>query len=145
MDSNDSPIEVAGPVTIARVASKPRRMCKVPIAPAVVALMLAPTLGCADGASSDADLRPDATPNGAPDMGGAVPDTGFAMDTGASADAGGMSDGGMAGLCPPSGPFGIMAGAQIPDVTLTDCDGNTRSLHELCEARASWMFVFAGW
>ena len=51
----------------------------------------------------------------------------------------------MASLCNQPGATGPNVGDQFPNVSLTDCDGNTYPLSELCGERASWMFVFAGW
>jgi len=98
------------------------------------------------------------TPNGSPDS-GAVADSGFfdasAFDAGSIMDAGttpeadaGMADAGMTGggLCPPeAGPTGSRVGDLIPNLELRDCDGNLFNVHELCAARASHLFIMAGW
>jgi len=57
--------------------------------------------------------------------------------------AGGQPGG--TGMCPPAGPFGTGEGDVSPDVTLSDCDGNLYSVHDLCERDAAWIMVFAGW
>jgi peroxiredoxin len=75
-------------------------------------------------------------------------DAGLTTDDAASAsDAGSVlgSDAASGGLCPPAGPFGQRVGDVAPDVTLTDCDGNTRSLHALCDREAVWLFELALW
>jgi peroxiredoxin len=77
-------------------------------------------------------------------------------DASARADAQAMPDAGrdapitpdapsVAAMCPPAGPFGTRAGDISPDFTLTDCDGNTHTLHELCEKQVTWLFEFADW
>jgi len=48
-------------------------------------------------------------------------------------------------LCPPSGPYGTDPGTIATDVTLTDCDGNTKSIHEMCGANAAHINLLAGW
>lgn len=60
-------------------------------------------------------------------------------------DAGEPDAGMMMGLCPPQGPFGANQGDTAPPLMLTDCEGNQHNLHDLCQKRASWFFVFAGW
>ena len=100
-------------------------------------------LGCSsettDGRGGAADLGAAAVDAGFFDMGvGEAPDAGFGADAG-------FEDSGVASLCPPEGPFGIRAGQQLPPLELRDCDGNTHNLHELCDAKASYTFVFAGW
>ena len=47
--------------------------------------------------------------------------------------------------CPPTGPTGAAEGDVITDLSFDDCDGVPHSLHGLCERRASWVFVFAGY
>jgi peroxiredoxin len=49
------------------------------------------------------------------------------------------------GLCPPSGPIGTRDGDTIPDVTFVDCEGAEVSLHDFCDAPATWIFEYAGW
>jgi peroxiredoxin len=75
-------------------------------------------------------------------------DAGLAIDDAPStSDAGAVlgSDAPSGGLCPPAGPFGQRVGDVAPDVTLTDCDGNTHSLHALCDREAVWLFELALW
>lgn len=75
-------------------------------------------------------------------------DAGLTLDDASStSDAGAVlgSDAPSDGLCPPAGPFGQRVGDVAPDVTLTDCDGNTHSLHALCEREAVWLFELALW
>jgi peroxiredoxin len=48
-------------------------------------------------------------------------------------------------LCPPPGPVGMRDGETIPDVAFVDCEGAEVSLHDFCEAPATWVFEFAGW
>lgn len=111
--------------------------------------MLGPTMGCSDdqtGPSPDEGLALDVG-SGAADAAtradASAPDASSAPD--ATADAGLLADAGPMAMCPPAAPFGVGVGDALPDIELSDCDGNVRSLHDLCEARASWMFVFAGW
>jgi hypothetical protein len=85
-------------------------------------LGLADAVGFAD-AFIDAGEWPDAEP----------PDTGIEPDSG------------VLPLCPPQAPFGITNGSVLPPTILTDCDGNERTLQDLCDKKASWMFVLAGW
>ena len=47
--------------------------------------------------------------------------------------------------CPWTGPFGKDVGKTVEDFTVTDCEGNEVSAHELCGARASLIFDFSGW
>ena len=47
--------------------------------------------------------------------------------------------------CPPDGPYGLNVGDIAPDVTLKDCDGNSYSVHDLCDGAAAWIFGFTGW
>ena len=47
--------------------------------------------------------------------------------------------------CPPPGPYGTGIGDTVADLTLTDCDGNEYSLHELCAKKASYIYLYAGW
>ena len=76
--------------------------------------------------------------------GGADANPGSGPD--ATTDAGAMTpDAGMMALCPPQGPYGSRQDDTIPPVMLKDCDGNLHNLHDLCQKRASWFFVFAGW
>ena len=48
-------------------------------------------------------------------------------------------------LCPPMGAVGVQPGNVLPDLALEDCEGNVHRLHDLCAARASYLFVYAGW
>ncbi len=48
-------------------------------------------------------------------------------------------------LCPPPGPHGNAIGDTLANITLSDCDGNSHDLHDLCEAPAAWLFLYAGW
>lgn len=101
-----------------------------------ISLVLGLTVGC--GATAD-------TPTPVLDAGA----TELTRDAG-TRDAGtrdaGPRDGGHTGpVCPPAGPFGTAVGDTIPNATFRDCDGNFHTLHDLCETRAAWMFVYAGW
>ena len=49
------------------------------------------------------------------------------------------------GACPPAGPFGKAVGDVVPDVTLSDCDGNPVHLHDLCASDAAFIFSYSGW
>lgn len=127
-------------------------MCRAPIAPAVVALMLGPTLGCGQSepagpfaGAPEVDATAGADAAQARDGGASGPSDAARGSDGGHSDAGAADTGMMAALCPPPGPFGLAIGDRVPDVELTDCDGNTRTLHDLCEERAAWMFIFAGW
>jgi hypothetical protein len=46
--------------------------------------------------------------------------------------------------CPPMGPFGTEKGDILTNVTLHDCDGNPRNLHELCGAKVGYINLLAG-
>ena len=48
-------------------------------------------------------------------------------------------------LCPPAGPYGTDPGTIAMDVTLSDCDGNTKSIHDMCGANAAHINLLAGW
>jgi hypothetical protein len=48
-------------------------------------------------------------------------------------------------VCPPRGPFGTETGDQTVDATFFDCDGNPRTLHELCAHEAVWIYELAEW
>ena len=48
-------------------------------------------------------------------------------------------------VCPPEGPYGNQVGDTAVDVVLTDCDGVTYSLHDLCSQKAAWLFSYADW
>ena len=54
-------------------------------------------------------------------------------------------DSGIRLACPPAGPFGVQVGDDLPSGALVDCDGIPVDLQGLCEKKASWLFVFAGW
>ena len=47
--------------------------------------------------------------------------------------------------CPPDGPFGTDPGDVAVNVTLTACDGTTRSVHDMCGANAAHINLLAGW
>lgn len=47
--------------------------------------------------------------------------------------------------CPPTGPFGAVAGDTVSNVTLYDCEGNAVELHSLCARRVSLIYSFAEW
>ncbi len=47
--------------------------------------------------------------------------------------------------CPPPPPYGTNVGDTVPDITLTDCDGTSYSLHELCAKKASYIYMYTGW
>ncbi len=83
----------------------------------MVALILGPALGCGDAGS----------PNDA-----AVPDDGGVVIAPSS-------------LCSTDLTTGNQVGDQFPALDLSDCEGRRQTLENLCEARASWMFIFAGW
>ena len=51
----------------------------------------------------------------------------------------------LAALCPPPGPYGTAVGATIPALALPDCDGVMHDVHDLCERKAGWFFIFAGY
>ena len=95
----------------------------------MVALILSPVLGC--GGNS-----------------GPATENQTASDSGDAPTDGGV-DGGIAvnasSLCGTDVPTGNQVGQQFPSLELTTCDGQVQTLENLCEARASWMFVFAGW
>ncbi len=48
-------------------------------------------------------------------------------------------------ICPPTGPFGTDPGDVAADVALPDCDGNIRSVHDMCGANAAHINLLAGW
>jgi peroxiredoxin len=48
------------------------------------------------------------------------------------------------GSCPPQGPFGGDVGDTVPDIVLSDCDGNLHRIHASC-GKALWIFEYAGW
>ena len=48
-------------------------------------------------------------------------------------------------LCPPEGPYGVMPGDTLTDVTVKDCDGNDVHIHELCGANVGFFNLLAGW
>ncbi len=48
-------------------------------------------------------------------------------------------------VCPPPGPYGNGLGDTLENITLSDCDGNSHDLFDLCEAPAAWLFLYAGW
>ena len=56
-----------------------------------------------------------------------------------------VDDGSSDIACPWTGPLGKEVGKTVPDFTVTDCDGNEVSAHELCGARAALIFDFSGW
>lgn len=59
------------------------------------------------------------------------------------ADAGGD---GLGLSCPPdAAEFGLELGDVVPDVELVDCDGTPVSLHELCNHKAAYFFVYTDW
>ncbi|MEM9194555.1 MAG: redoxin domain-containing protein [Myxococcota bacterium] len=99
-------------------------------------------------AGTDASVTADASPDACvPSCGANVcGDDGCGGSCGTCAEGEcveGMCQVPMTGLCPPQEPFSPDGVA--PNVTLMDCDGNEHSLHELCEAPASWVFQYTGW
>ncbi len=103
--------------------------------------------------SEDAAVQPGASSSGggfgASSVGGgsggssgAVPETGTGGDV--DEDAAGDETGGSE-LCPPSEPFGTKVGDVVEDVVLKDCAGSDVSWHELCDRKAAFVFLYAGW
>ncbi len=109
--------------------------------------------GAREQDTSDPDAADEAEPDAAdPDT---AEDTDAAEDPDAPADADAAVEADPDGalpdaapepeLCPPQPPFGTSLGDRVPDVELTDCDGNAHRLHDLCAARFAWIFEFAAW
>jgi hypothetical protein len=54
-------------------------------------------------------------------------------------------DGGSTALCPPSGTPKRALGEILPNASLRTCEGEVFELHQLCERKAAWLFVYADW
>ena len=89
----------------------------------------------------DAGEARDAFASGARDAAVAGQDAASVSDAGAPR----AEDAPSGGVCPPTGPYGQRVGDVAPDIALTDCDGNTHSLHALCDREAVWLFELALW
>lgn len=49
-------------------------------------------------------------------------------------------------MCPPStDDVGLELGQTIPDLSLLDCEGTPIDLHEVCDKKAAYFFVYADW
>lgn len=109
----------------------------------------------ADAARNDAaDTRDDAPTDAAPDA--PAPDGDAALD-GAESDAMPETDAAPVADVAPDGDVAVDVGVVCSpgtgtgvgeiarDVTLSDCDGTTHSLRDLCGAPATLIFSYAGW
>lgn len=82
-------------------------------------------------------------PAGTSDAGSPIGSTDAGTD---GVDAGSDAGTPMIGAtCPPPGPYGTAVNDVAADFTLMDCDGEPRTLHELCDRQAVWLFEFADW
>lgn len=54
-------------------------------------------------------------------------------------------DAGGGGLCPPTGTPKRALGEILPNASLRTCEGEVFELHQLCERKAAWLFVYADW
>jgi hypothetical protein len=82
---------------------------------------------------------------GAASDGAAAIDAGAAMEVDAARAIDAATIDAATTLCPPAAPFGTEPGDVSADIELLDCDGNTHTLHELCETQVLWLFEYADW
>ena len=47
--------------------------------------------------------------------------------------------------CPPTEPYGVMAGDNLTDVVVYDCEGEPVNVHSLCGANVAYFNLLAGW